>query len=182
MASHKIPKHVAQELKRHVQKPSSNNNNKTFALFGCMAFTALAAAMPYFATKWTGNLNSSENALTAAQTRRGAFNNSGTRDVGKDPNWDFTTGTYKRSRDFQTMMQQQSSKDIQHDDENWSNEMQNHDTNSIVLYTIRILLSKLLLYGHFTPHLLHILFIQVHFLQLHARHDLEWFGISIFVI
>jgi hypothetical protein len=125
MASHKIPKHVAQELKRHVQKSSShnnnNNNNKTvMALLGCVALTGLAAAMPYLATKWTGNLNAKDDPLTAAQVRRGAFTNSGTRDVGKDPNWNFQTGTYKHSPDLEKMMQQQQQQythNIQHDDD-----------------------------------------------------------------
>jgi hypothetical protein len=127
MASHKIPKHVAQELKRHVQKSSSNNNNNNktiMALLGCVAFTGLAAAMPYLATKWTGNLNAKDDPLTAAQVRRGAFTNSGTRDVGKDPNWDFQTGTYKHSpehlekmRQQQQQQQQYAPHNIQHDEE-----------------------------------------------------------------
>lgn len=43
---------------------------------------------------WVGGLYEKEDGLTAAQNRRGAFNNSGSRDVGKDENWDFRTGRY----------------------------------------------------------------------------------------
>lgn len=121
MASRKIPQNIARELKRHVQKPNSSNNNnsnkKAKALLGCIAFTGMAAALPYYATKWIGNLNSRDEALTAAQTRRGAFNNSGTRDVGKDPQWDFSTGTYKRDAEFQQMMRENSPQDVEHGDE-----------------------------------------------------------------
>lgn len=119
MTSRKIPQHVARELKRHVQKPSGNNSNnkKAYALLGCVTFTAFAAAMPYLATKWTGNLNAKDNPLTAAQTRRGAFNNSGTRDVGKDPNWDFERGTYKRTAELQQMLADGKPDTVEHEDE-----------------------------------------------------------------
>ena len=41
--------------------------------------------------------------LTAPQVRRGAFQNSGTKDIGKDPNWDFRTGTYKKPSGYQAI-------------------------------------------------------------------------------
>jgi len=121
MISRKIPQHVARELKRHVQKPNTNNNNnnnkKTYAFLGCITFTAMAAALPYYCTKWIGNLNARDDPLTAAQTRRGAFNNSGTRDVGKDPKWNFQTGTYERDEEFQQMMKDNAPTQVEHGDE-----------------------------------------------------------------
>lgn len=122
MTSGKIPPHVARELKRHVAhttpKTSTNSNSKmAFAVLGCATVVSLAAAMPYFATSWIGNLNSRDSALTAAQTRRGAFNNSGTRDVGKDPQWDFKTGTYKRDAELDRMIRQENAHQVEHDDE-----------------------------------------------------------------
>ena len=56
--------------------------------------------IPYIATQWIGNLNEKDDALTAAQIRRGAFLNSGSKDAGKDPNWDFKTGTYNYPQGF----------------------------------------------------------------------------------
>ncbi len=37
--------------------------------------------------------------LNAAAVRRGAFNNSGTKDAGLDQDWDFTTNKYKYSKE-----------------------------------------------------------------------------------
>jgi hypothetical protein len=126
MASRKIPEHVARELKRHVAKPSNsgktnsnNNNNKStyVVLLGCVSLTSLAASFPYLSTKWIGNLNEKDDALTAAQVRRGAFLNSGTRDVGKDPKWDFRTGTYRRDEQFSEMMNENDPHQVEHGDE-----------------------------------------------------------------
>ena len=52
-------------------------------------------------------MNEKDAPLTAAQVRRGAFNNSGTRDVGKDPNWDFSNGTYKKDAGYYAMFQEE---------------------------------------------------------------------------
>ena len=38
-----------------------------------------------------------EKTLSAAQIRRGAFTNSGSRDAGVDKDWDFKTGRYNNS-------------------------------------------------------------------------------------
>jgi hypothetical protein len=120
MASRKIPEHVARELRRHVVKPSSssnNNNKKAYVLLGCVTFTAMAAALPYYATRWIGNLNARDDPLTAAQVRRGAYTNSGTRDVGRDPQWDFKSGTYKRDDEFREMLRDNNPNQIEHGDE-----------------------------------------------------------------
>ena len=119
MASRKIPEHVARELKRHVaiSSNSKKDNKSTNVLIGCIALTSLAASFPYLSSKWIGNLNEKDGALTAAQVRRGAFLNSGTRDVGKDPRWDFSTGTYKRDEEFSEMMKQNDPNQIEHGDE-----------------------------------------------------------------
>lgn len=109
MAS-KIPPHVARELRRHVarSKPSSssstsNNNNSTDSSFsrpkvvaGCVALTATFFAVPYLFINWIQPLTEREEGLTGGQIRRGAFNNSGSTDVGKDPYWDFKHGRRKK--------------------------------------------------------------------------------------
>lgn len=64
-------------------------------VIGCTLFTAAAASLPLAMYYWVGGLNDKDAPLTAPQVRRGAFQNSGTRDVGRDPNWDFSDGTYK---------------------------------------------------------------------------------------
>ena len=38
--------------------------------------------------------------LNASQIRRGPYLNSGSKDVGVDPNWDFKTGTRIRTNDL----------------------------------------------------------------------------------
>jgi hypothetical protein len=121
-APSKIPPHIARELARHVKPTSnktttlssqsrknnyknnnsnSNNNNKTMkTVVGCFAFVGVTASIPLWAMKWIGPLNEKDGALTGGQIRRGAFNNSGSRDVGKDPMWDFRTGTRKKDKDY----------------------------------------------------------------------------------
>jgi hypothetical protein len=109
----KLPPHVARELRRHIAPPkrpsqtntsttvpndgaaSTSRNQKSWVLPACLALTATAASFPLLASWWIDNLSSRDKPLTAPQVRRGAFLNSGTRDVGKDPDWDFTTGKSK---------------------------------------------------------------------------------------
>ena len=124
----KLPPEVRRELLRHV-KPSSttttaksaqaserllaqhqkmqgasssderNQKLKTW-LLGCVGFVGCAAYMPYYATQKIGNLTDRDDPLTAAQVRRGAFMNSGSRDAGKDTNWDIQNGRYIYPKGF----------------------------------------------------------------------------------
>ncbi|KAL7549600.1 hypothetical protein ACHAWF_012869 [Thalassiosira exigua] len=120
MAS-KIPPHVARELRRHVAKsrpppssagagPSSparadaptshyfSSFSRPQVLAGCLALTATMTVVPYGFVSWLdgkGGLVERDGALTGSQIRRGAFNNSGSRDVGRDPYWDFARGRRK---------------------------------------------------------------------------------------
>jgi hypothetical protein len=50
--------------------------------------------LPVVLYYWVGGLTDKDQPLTAPQVRRGAFVNSGTRDVGRDPDYDFATGTH----------------------------------------------------------------------------------------
>jgi hypothetical protein len=52
--------------------------------------------VPYLFINWIQPLNDRDSALTGSQIRRGAFNNSGSKDAGKDPYWDFKRGRRKR--------------------------------------------------------------------------------------
>ena len=65
-------------------------------LAGCLALTATMTVVPYAFINWIRPLSERDDALTGSQIRRGAFNNSGSRDVGKDPYWDFSRGRRKR--------------------------------------------------------------------------------------
>ena len=110
-AFRKLPPDVRRELLRHV-KPSTNtqttkvnadrlrrnhenleavgkNRSKSSKkwLLGCVGFVGCAASIPYWATQKIGNLTSQEAPLSANTVRRGAFNNSGSKDAGKDENW-----------------------------------------------------------------------------------------------
>lgn len=135
-ASRKIPSHIARELARHVKplKPTSSGANSTASrpteiynetsrinntiktVIGCFAFVSLTASIPFWAMKWIGPLNEKDGALTSAQIRRGAFNNSGSRDVGKDPNWDFKTGKRKKDKDYEGLFLRDDAEDIDHGD------------------------------------------------------------------
>ncbi|CAJ1953598.1 unnamed protein product [Cylindrotheca closterium] len=108
---------VARELLRHVRpnprlaKTSKNNSkssSSTKVLLGCTAFVAFAGSLPYWATKTIGNLTEKEEALSAAQVRRGAFMNSGSRDAGKDPNWDWKNGKYVYPKGFAEHLKRQN--------------------------------------------------------------------------
>ena len=61
-------------------------------LAACFALTAAAGSIPYFVLRTFPSLNDRDESLTHAQVRRGAFMNSGSRDAGRDPMWDFRTG------------------------------------------------------------------------------------------
>mmetsp|Transcript_31326 Transcript_31326/g.47369 ORF Transcript_31326/g.47369 Transcript_31326/m.47369 type:complete len:133 (-) Transcript_31326:593-991(-) len=113
MASSKIPPHVLRELKRHVAKPAttakaspksdSSNVKSNSILYGVLGFLGFSCSIPFLAMQWVGRLNDKDDPLTAAQIRRGAFNNSGSRDVGKDPKWDFKRGLYIKDKDYQDL-------------------------------------------------------------------------------
>ncbi len=135
-ASRKIPAHIARELARHVKKKtpplsssggsSGNHNNrnnntstntgKIKTVIGCFAFVGITAQIPLWAMKWIGPLNEKDGALTGSQIRRGAFNNSGSRDVGKDPMWDFKTGTRKKDKDYVDLFLKDDPREIDHGD------------------------------------------------------------------
>lgn len=57
------------------------------------------AVIPYVFINWIQPLSERDGALTGSQIRRGAFNNSGSKDVGKDPYWDFKKGRRKKIGD-----------------------------------------------------------------------------------
>ena len=75
-------------------------------LYGVLGVIATASSFPYVAHWWVstgGGLSEKDGNLSAAQVRRGAFTNSGSRDVGKDPQWDFRTGQYKQPTGYATI-------------------------------------------------------------------------------
>jgi hypothetical protein len=117
-----LPPEVRRELLRHVAPPASRKNpaggssassssgGKTYwpLVAGCTAFVGFGASLPYWASQTIGNLTDREEALTAAQVRRGAFLNSGTRDAGKDPNWDWKNGEYVYPKGFAEHLKRQN--------------------------------------------------------------------------
>lgn len=100
MKPRKLPPHVLRELKRHLDPPPSSaraggqqrKQGSNTVLYATLVLTATAASFPLVFHSWMENLNAKEEALTAPQVRRGAFQNSGTRDVGKDPDWEWEQG------------------------------------------------------------------------------------------
>mmetsp|Transcript_8415 Transcript_8415/g.12647 ORF Transcript_8415/g.12647 Transcript_8415/m.12647 type:complete len:157 (-) Transcript_8415:64-534(-) len=145
----KIPRHVARELARHVKKstpqlssppPSSSssknkywydsksnnvNTGKLKTVAACFAFVGITAQVPLWAMKWIGPLNEKDGALTGSQIRRGAFNNSGSRDVGKDPNWDFRTGTRKKDKEYVDLFLKDNPREIDHGDHRYDHRATN---------------------------------------------------------
>jgi hypothetical protein len=123
-AFNKLSPEVRRELLRHVKPSSTSNTQKQAAdhlrarqqrledagserynsskkwLIGCVGFVGLSASIPYIATQKIGSLTARDDPLTPGQVRRGAFNNSGSRDAGKDTNWDLKTGTYIYPKGF----------------------------------------------------------------------------------
>ena len=104
-----LPPEVRRELLRHVkplaggrtaENTTNNKKSSTKMLLGCTAFVGCAASLPYWATQTIGNLTDRDEALTAAQVRRGAFLNSGSQDAGRDENWDWKNGKYIYTKGF----------------------------------------------------------------------------------
>jgi hypothetical protein len=52
--------------------------------------------VPYIFIHTINPLTERDDTLTGSQIRRGAFNNSGSKDAGKDPYWDFKRGRRKK--------------------------------------------------------------------------------------
>jgi hypothetical protein len=109
----KLPPEVARELRRHVsprplqqmaakaqQKQKAKSGAGGWVLPATLLFTGGAFTMPFIAQQWIGNLNARDEHLTGPQIRRGAFQNSGSKDVGKDPQWDFRKGEYKKDDNY----------------------------------------------------------------------------------
>ena len=96
---------AAAELRRHVAAGGGRSSRgggggggkgggggPARTLAACFALTAAAGSIPYFVLRTFPSLNDRDESLTHAQVRRGAFMNSGSRDAGRDPMWDFRTG------------------------------------------------------------------------------------------
>lgn len=118
----KLPPNVLRELRRHVSpQPISRKSpdviikelhqerqqRMKYVLAASVLFTATMASIPFVAHYYMSGLNEKEEPLTSAQVRRGAFLNSGTKDIGKDPNWDFQTGKYKYDSGYNAIYQQE---------------------------------------------------------------------------
>lgn len=108
-----LPPHIARELRRHVSPrphpkrgaaalPGAPKAHKSYAsvLLGCAVLTATAASLPLAAHYWIEGMFDRDAPLTAPQIRRGAYMNTGSKDMGRDPDWDFATGTSKHDADF----------------------------------------------------------------------------------
>lgn len=127
---------IIKELRRHVKSGKSPTGNSsvhssiqlggisekkggrthTVTILGCMVVIGVTASLPYVCTRLIGSLNERDAPLTYAQVRRGAFNNSGSKDIGKDPQWDFHTGTYIKDKEYHKLFEKNESQKIDHDD------------------------------------------------------------------
>ena len=70
-------------------------------VLGLVGFTSLMAAVPLLLQQRHRRLTSnvpmvaSERPLSSGEVRRGVYLNTGSKDVGPDPDWDMKTGLYK---------------------------------------------------------------------------------------
>ncbi len=111
-----LPPEVQRELLRHIKPRISTVNNASTTssknywplVAGCTAFIGFGFYLPYWATQTIGNLTDREEPLTAAQVRRGAFLNSGSKDAGKDTNWDWKNGKYVYPKGFAEHLKRQN--------------------------------------------------------------------------
>lgn len=132
-AARKISQNISKELQRHVQRQTKSrfqpgkgsfndstngtSSKKLRTFFGCVGFVGLTASLPLWFMKWIEPLNERDGVLTQAQIRRGAFNNSGSRDAGKDPNWDFRKGVRKKDEEYTRLFAQDDPNKIEHGDD-----------------------------------------------------------------
>jgi hypothetical protein len=124
----KLPPEVRRELLRHVKPSSSSSSSSTtrgntassasssssaryYWLAGCTLFVSGAASLPYWATQKIGNLSTKDEALNPAGVRRGAFQNTGSKDAGPDPNWDWQHGRYVYPKGFAEHLKRQNPND-----------------------------------------------------------------------
>ncbi|KAL7558988.1 hypothetical protein ACA910_010868 [Epithemia clementina (nom. ined.)] len=71
---------------------------------------SVASSFPLLAWWWIGNLSERDGELTSPQIRRGAFGNSGSRDVGRDPDWDFDLKRHKYEKGFGEISEEELSR------------------------------------------------------------------------
>ncbi|KAI9908387.1 hypothetical protein PsorP6_004681 [Peronosclerospora sorghi] len=94
----------AQTRKRAIVAKGSYGTVLGFTLIVAAGFFSIPFVAHY--TK-KSNLTLKKEALNASQTRRGAYANSGSRDVGADPDWDLSTGNYRDRRRVDTLRNRQ---------------------------------------------------------------------------
>lgn len=83
-------------------RPPRPPGNNRAVLGGLVVFLGLASMMPFYLhdrqRRLTGNLYASDKPLSGNQIMRGPYINTGSKDVGPDPNWDHATGRCVRVR------------------------------------------------------------------------------------
>ena len=85
------------EAMRMARRASIRRGNPAPIALACLTFAGLCASMPYFiTTNQKEALYSKGEALSPAAIRRGNYVNSGSKDVGVDPMWDFKKGVRRR--------------------------------------------------------------------------------------
>ena len=83
------------------KRPPPPPRSQPLLVLGLVGFTGFMCAVPMLLHQRHKRLTNgvplvgSERPLTAAENRRGAYLNTGSRDVGPDPDWNWRNGTYK---------------------------------------------------------------------------------------
>ena len=65
---------------------------------GLVAFGGMMMAVPLVVTKISKPMISSDSPLTGSQIQRGVFMNTGSKDAGRDPDWNLQTRTWEGRR------------------------------------------------------------------------------------
>ncbi|KAG8469496.1 hypothetical protein KFE25_005951 [Diacronema lutheri] len=78
-------------------RPPSRSNSRVVG--GLALFLGVSSMLPFYLhdrqRRLAGNLYSRDKPLSGNQIMRGPYINTGSKDVGPDPDWDHSTGRYK---------------------------------------------------------------------------------------
>uniref|UniRef100_A0A7S1V5N7 Uncharacterized protein n=1 Tax=Grammatophora oceanica TaxID=210454 RepID=A0A7S1V5N7_9STRA len=100
---HIAPRGVTARKIREQEQRRAPQSQGGMALYGALGLVAVMGIVPYASVKLIGGMAEREDGLTQSQVRRGAFMNSGSRDVGRDPQWDFRKGEYIKDKGYLEM-------------------------------------------------------------------------------
>jgi hypothetical protein len=101
-----LKRSVLQQQLGHVAAERKTSWRRIASLAVACGIVGLFGAAPAFFKDRNKELWSSDDALSGSQIQRGMYLNTGSRDIGPDPDWDLKTGTYRGRSNFQPTAEQ----------------------------------------------------------------------------